>query len=122
MAERYTAAPGKDATDLLLILKTYLDAGNQERLYKEAPHLLEDGNFDYEQAGAWFLGRDAAKAIEAESATETGMPEKILAILAREIDPDGLLALIGQMGGRDAENIRLVLAAFLNGFRGEKKP
>ena len=35
-----TTAPGKDAADLLLILKNYLDAGNQSRLYDEAPHLL----------------------------------------------------------------------------------
>ena len=51
-SERHTAAPRKDAADLLLILKNYLDAGNQQRLYEEAPHLLEDSNFDYERAGA----------------------------------------------------------------------
>ena len=35
-SERHTAAPRKDATDLLLILKNYLDAGKQQRLYDEA--------------------------------------------------------------------------------------
>ena len=45
-SERHASAPRKDAADLLLILKNYLDAGNQKRLYEEAAQLLEDSNFD----------------------------------------------------------------------------
>jgi len=41
-------------------------------------------------------------------------------ILTKEVDPDGSLKLIGEVGGRDAENMRLLLAAFLSGFNGEK--
>ena len=119
-SERHTAAPRKDAADLLLILKNYLDAGNQQRLYEEAPHLLEDSNFDYERAGAWLVGQDAANAIKTEGAIQTGTHKKISTTLGKEIDPDGPLALIGEMGGPDAENIRLLLVAFLSGFRGEE--
>jgi predicted nucleotidyltransferase len=51
-SDRHITAPQKDAGDLLLILKNYLDAGNRERLYDEAAHLLDDSDFDYERAGA----------------------------------------------------------------------
>jgi len=46
----------------------------------------------------------------------------ITTILTKEVDPDGSLRLIGEMAGRDAENIRLLLAAFLRGFNGEQTP
>jgi predicted nucleotidyltransferase len=54
---------GKDAHDIHLLLKNYLDAGNQERLYTEAAHLLEREDFDFEEAGAWLLGVDANRLI-----------------------------------------------------------
>lgn len=57
---------GKDAYDIRLLLKTYLDAGNQERLYSEAAHLLDRDDFDYEVAGAWLLGYDAGNLLPTE--------------------------------------------------------
>jgi predicted nucleotidyltransferase len=119
-SERHTAAPRKDATDLFLILKNYLDARNQQRLYEEAAHLLEDNNFDYERAGAWLAGQDAANALQTDGATRADTHKAISTILDKEIHPDGPLALIGEIGGRDAESMRLLLAAFLYGLRGEK--
>jgi predicted nucleotidyltransferase len=118
-SDRHLTSPRKDAADLLLILKRYLDAGNQQRLYEEAPHLLEDSNFDYERAGAWLAGHDAAKAIGKDGAGQTRAHHMITTILTSESDPDGSLRLIGEVGGREAENVRLLLAAFLSGFNGE---
>jgi predicted nucleotidyltransferase len=108
--------------DLLLILKNYLDAGNQQRLYDEAAHLLDDGNFDYERAGAWLAGHDAAAILRKDAADQTRLHQMFSTILIKEIDPDGPLRLLGEMAGRDAENIRLLLAAFLHGFNGEQTP
>lgn len=51
-SERRRIEPRKDASDLLLILQNYIDAGNSERLYAEAGQLFERHNFDYERAGA----------------------------------------------------------------------
>jgi predicted nucleotidyltransferase len=119
-SERHTAAPRKDATDLFLILKNYLDTGNQQRLYEEAAHLLEDSNFDYERACAWLAGQDAANAIQTGGATQTAAHKTTATILTKEIDPDGPLELIGEVGGRDAESMRLLLAAFLSGFSGKR--
>jgi predicted nucleotidyltransferase len=119
-SERHTMAPRKDAADLLLILKNYLDAGNQQRLYDEAAHLLDQNDFDYERAGAWLAGQDAAAAIQTDGAKEMPVYQRISTILTEEVDPDGPLRLIGEVGGRDAENTRLLLAAFLRGFSGEQ--
>lgn len=46
----------KDATDLFLIMKNYLDAGNLDRLLENAIDMFEGR--DYELASARFLGRD----------------------------------------------------------------
>jgi predicted nucleotidyltransferase len=86
-SERHTAAPRKDAADLLLILKSYLDAGNQGRLYDEAPHLLDDSNFDYERAGAWLAGHDAGTAIRKDGGEQTRAHHVIATILTKESDP-----------------------------------
>jgi len=121
-SERHATAPGKDAADLLLILKNYLDAGNQSRLYEEAAHLLDQNDFDYERAGAWLAGYDAAAAIRENSAGGTRTTHTIVTILTAESDPDGPLRLVGEVGGREAESMRLLLLSFLRGFKGEETP
>lgn len=52
----------KDAHDLLLLMRTYLDAGNQERLWEEEKDLVTD-DFDYMRAGSRLLGRDIARIL-----------------------------------------------------------
>lgn len=121
-SERHAWAPGKDAEDLFLILKNYLDAGNQSRLYDEAPQLLDLNDFHYERAGAWLAGHDAAAAVRKNAAERTRTPDLIFEILTAESDPDGPLRLVGEVGGREAENMRLLLLSFLRGFRGEDTP
>jgi len=50
-----------DAKDILFIMKKYLDAGNESRLYEEARSVLELVEFDHNKAGPRLLGRDIAK-------------------------------------------------------------
>jgi predicted nucleotidyltransferase len=50
----------RDAKDLLLLMRNYLDAGNAERLYNEEADLIEKEDFDYDLASARLLGRDIA--------------------------------------------------------------
>ncbi len=69
---------GKDADDLAYMMRTYLDAGNQNRLVKEHPDLLADDDFDYECVSARLLGRDMAKIMSPETRNA------ILEILERE--------------------------------------
>lgn len=59
-SERGSAVDRRDARDLGLLLKTYLRAGNEERLYGEHVALLDEPDFDYDAAGARILGRDLA--------------------------------------------------------------
>ena len=48
-----------DAKDLLLLIRNYLAAENENRLYNEESDIMED-DFDYERASARLLGRDMA--------------------------------------------------------------
>jgi predicted nucleotidyltransferase len=52
------AVQGKDAVDLALIMRRYLEAGNLDRLYADFAYVINE-NFDFEPTSAWLLGRDA---------------------------------------------------------------
>ena len=58
--ERATDLRIRDAKDLYIILSTYLDAGNRDRLFDEHTDIVDD-NFDYQLGGARLLGRDISK-------------------------------------------------------------
>ena len=81
----------KDAGDLAFLMRNYLDAGNQERLADEHPDLLDDEDFDYEQASARLLGRDMAKVMS----PETG--KVVLEILDRQTDNPKRYRLVEDM-------------------------
>jgi predicted nucleotidyltransferase len=84
----------RDAQDLSLILSTYIDAGNAERLYGEqAEHadLLDDPEFDYKHASARILGRDMAAIMSGESRSI------IERVLAEETNEAGQLRLATEM-------------------------
>jgi predicted nucleotidyltransferase len=118
-SERRTREPRKDASDLILILHSYLDAGQAERLYSEADHLLAAGDFDYERAGSWLAGKDAVTLIRRHSANSNRIEETVRSIVALEIDPEGPLRLIGELKDTDLERARQLLTPFLAGFNGE---
>jgi predicted nucleotidyltransferase len=120
--ERRTSAPRKDASDLMLILQNYLDAGNSERLYSEAAHLLENPDFDYERAGAWLAGKDALEIIQQYSLKANRIVETLRSALSGETDPNGQLRLVGELRASDPERTRLALFAFLSGFSGNQQP
>jgi len=109
-SERRLIRPGADAYDLELILRHYLDAGNQERLYAEAAHLLDAEGFDYELAGAWLLGHDMAQLLP------PAVRPRLSAILDGEIDVQGPLRLVGDMR-TDATRGLALLQHLATGFR-----
>ena len=55
----------KDAKDIYLIISTYLDSGNYDRLYVEHSDIYEEVT-DYEIGGARLLGRDINKIASPE--------------------------------------------------------
>ena len=68
----------KDASDLVFIIRNYLDAGNLERLFEEAPDFVDSGDYDYEAGSARLLGRDISKI------AYTSTIGKLIEILKRE--------------------------------------
>ena len=68
----------RDAPDLFFIIKNYLDAGNLDRLFDEAPDIVAAKEYDYELASAILLGRDISKI------ASTSTKKTLLEILERE--------------------------------------
>jgi predicted nucleotidyltransferase len=81
----------KDALDILHVIRNYLDANNQHRLYKEHSDLIEADNFDYECAGARLLGRDIASIASPE------VLELLESILKAQTSDDSDFTLIRDM-------------------------
>jgi len=120
--DRHRTEPRKDAADLVAILTNYLDVGHAERLYGEMAHLLEDDAFDYRIAGAWLVGYDARALIDRHSRRSGRIVDRLTSVLTREVDVEGPLRLVGETSGIAAEFMRRLLAAFLAGFSGKRKP
>ena len=119
--DRHALAPGKDAADLMLILRSYLEAGNEERLYGDFASLLTD-DFDFEQTSAWLVGRDALGLIQQHS-SRAGLLIRILTdVLRAELAMDGALTLVFQMNASDPERAERLLAAFHRGMIGADAP
>lgn len=114
---RYTA-PEKDASDLWLLLRSYAEAGNLERLYNEFATILQACEFDLERAGARLLGADARRVLQ-EGDTANPALATVCAILDPEIDADGPLRLLGQMPPSARERQLSLLTAFHAGLTGE---
>jgi len=104
----------KDALDLLTLLRSYHEAGNENRIYEDASALaaLEAVGYDPELAGAWLLGNDAATI--ASTATVAG-----LEALLNGTTKDRLVEDMARgMKGRDdsLEHSRRLLEQFTQGL------
>lgn len=111
--------PSKDAIDLWSVLLNYLEAGNQERVYTEAAHLLELADYDHRRAGAWLLGRDM-RALLAHGDGAALMAT--ISLLGAETDADGHLDLARDMRRTDAQGALDLLRSLLAGLDGSRWP
>jgi predicted nucleotidyltransferase len=113
---RMYTAPGKDASDLWMLLRHYSDAGNQDRLFgHEGEAALAAFEFDLDKAGAWLLGWDAHGVLSGGSDSRR-LLEGLRKILRPEIDPDGPLRLVAQMPPGDRDRQLSLLTAFCKGL------
>lgn len=87
----------RDAIDLGILIRSYMQLGNQGRLFEEHQDLVNDPDFDYDRAGAHMLGRDLAQICDPDTR------ERILAILESELTSDGELPLVVQSAGSSPE-------------------
>jgi len=82
---------GGDARDLAHTTKSYLDAGNLNRLLEDHSDLLYVGNSDYVRAGARLLGRDIGHMADLDT------KERIADILEAETADESHFRLVRQM-------------------------
>ncbi len=121
-ADRKYSTPGKDASDIWMLLRHYADAGNQERLYgPEGEAGLAAFEFDLDRAGAWLLGRDV-RTVLAAGPEPSKAAKSLETILRPEIDSDGALRLIAQMPGWDRERQLALLSGFCVGLFDTRSP
>lgn len=78
---------GKDANDLVYIMRNYLEAGQQNRLFES--DIMDDPDFELDRAGARLLGRDVGKDMS------ESMKLTLLQILDTELDEYDGARLIG---------------------------
>ena len=81
----------KDASDIMHLIKNYLDSNNEERLYNQDSDLMDVDNFDYECAAAILLGRDIASIASPQTL------DVLVDILANETSDDSNQRLISDM-------------------------
>jgi predicted nucleotidyltransferase len=98
----------KDAVDLLMLLRLYAAAGNEDRLYGEETDLLEASGFDPVTAGARLLGRDAVRLCGVDAAR--ALVDRLGAPLRRELE-DQMLRHAGGFEDGDVQARALALFA-----------
>lgn len=107
--ERKWTDPGKDAGDLLLYMREYLNCGHLDRATSDHKDVFEAGGYDYSAASAQLLGRDIALLLDGAA------KEHVLAILRPQADEQGSLVLAGQ-ASRNPEQARKLIAALCQGL------
>lgn len=105
--DRMHTYPGRDAGDLFMFLRHYMDLGNFDRATTEHRDLFEANDFDYVEAGARLLARDMARLLGRLGS------ERVLSILSPEVDEAGKL-LLAKQSGLDLEHARRLLDVFCN--------
>ena len=102
-----------DLQDIWYVMKNYLDAGNEDRLYEDS-NLLADENFDFRTVGARLLGRDVTKLLNDQT-------EKIILKHLSEDENSGLIRIseiVNYRENRLAENLNEVIEIFQEFRRG----
>lgn len=119
-SERHLYTPRTDASDLFAILSNYLSGENAERLYEVGTHLLNEDDFDYQTAGAWLAGYDAARCVVNHSEQPRRVFDVVEAILEVETNAKGDLHLVSETGS-NATNFLERLGGFFAGLTFAKR-
>lgn len=119
--DRQLATLGKDAVDLALIMRRYLDLGHLDRLSADYAHVINE-RFDFELTGAWLLGRDAHAQLMEHSVRIGQMLDALNAVLEPEIGADGPQTLALQLNPTTPDDALKLLGAFHRGLLGADAP
>jgi predicted nucleotidyltransferase len=105
--DRHYQYPRKDAHDLNLIIRNYLIAGNEERLWNTFSAWTEEDDFDFERTGARMLGYDMRLLLD-----DVGIG-KVSAILSEQSNHETPGLLPTEMSAHEPERARALLEALL---------
>ncbi|MBX9632400.1 MAG: nucleotidyl transferase AbiEii/AbiGii toxin family protein [Burkholderiales bacterium] len=100
----------RDAVDLFLVLKNYLRAGNEARLWDEFPSWVEEVDFDYEPAGGRMVGYDLRSVLDVNGL------DLVRQLVAQQIELDPPGRLPSAMSPRNPEAARRLLQEMLQGL------
>lgn len=107
--DRKHSHPGRDAGDLLLYARHYLDCYNLDRAAQDHSDLFNTNDYDHEATGARLLGRDIADLLDKQSI------EPVLSIMLTQADAEGSL-LLAQQSGLELEHARRLIQALCDGL------
>lgn len=104
-----TLIAGAFARDLHLILRNYLHAGNEHRLWDDFLDWTQEDDFRYEIAGAQMLGHDVRALLDEESIY------RIVGVLSEQADSNIPARLPSEMDAHEPDGARALLDAMLGG-------
>lgn len=107
--DRKYTNPGRDADDLLLYVRHYMDCDNFDRAASDHADLFRVGDYDHEATGARLLGRDIASLLEKPAI------ERVLVILLSQADAQGNL-LLARQSGMKMDRARILIQAVCDGL------
>lgn len=107
--DRKHSHPGRDAGDLLLYARHYMDCDNFNRAAQDHGDLFTSEDYDHEATGAKLLGRDMAALLDERSVGH------VLSILVPQADTAGNL-LLARQSGLAPDNARRLVGALCDGL------
>ena len=113
--DRKFTHPGRDAGDLMLYLRHYLDCDRYDHAAQHYPDLFEVPDYVHEVASARLLGRDLRQLLDEAAA------QRVLQILQPEADDDGQ-RLLAQQSRLDAGLAVTMIAGLCDGLRHLRRP
>lgn len=113
--DRKFTHPGRDAGDLMLYLRHYLDCDRYDHAAQYYPDLFEAPDYVHEVASARLLGRDLRQLLDETAA------ERVLQILQPEADEQGQ-RLLAQQSRLDTGLAVTMIAGLCEGLRQPKRP
>lgn len=114
--DRHYASPRKDAHDMQMILRHYLAAGNESRLWDEFAGWTQDADFDYELSGPRMLGHDMGRLLDSKGLAQ------VTRILKQQTDSGKPGLLPNEMNASDPDRAVSWLEALLLGLFGSVRP
>lgn len=112
--DRKFTHPGRDAGDLMLYLRHYLDCDKYDHAAQYYPEIFDAPDYVHEVASARLLGRDLRQLLDEAAAL------RVLQILQPEADDDGQ-RLLAQQSRLDAGLAVTMIAGLCEGLRQPKK-